>query len=116
MVKRVLDFLVETGLVNVQDGQFSIGEAQTYVGTDSIFLNRHHTNWRLKLLSQINHARTTDLRFTNAVTLSRADFMSLREKLVQVIAEFRTQAATSPPEELACLTLDWVLLSGESSA
>lgn len=111
LVKRVLEFLVETGLVQENQGTFSIGEAQTYVGADSMFLNRHHINWRLKLLEEIHQSQPIDLRFTNTVTLSKADFMLIREKLVQMITEFRAQTAPSKAESLACLTLDWILIA-----
>lgn len=111
LVKRVLEFLVETGLVIDEQGRFSIGEAQTYVGADSIFVNRHHANWRLRVLSRINNPNAQDLRFTNTVTLSRKDFLSIRELLIKTIAEFRKQAGPSPPENMACLTLDWTLFT-----
>lgn len=105
---NVVHFLLETGLAVEQNGKINIGEFFTNVGRDSPFVNRHHINWRLKVLSDLNLSQPEDLHFTNPVTISKSDFLKIREFLVKTIAEFCQAAEPSPAEELACLNLDWV--------
>ncbi|MGZ3780824.1 MAG: TIGR02147 family protein [Pseudobdellovibrionaceae bacterium] len=107
LVRKVLDGLIEMGILEHQNGDYKITEAQTYLPRSSPFVNRHHTNWRLKLLSQLGESDENNLHFTNAITLSHKDFFNVRENLVKFIQEFRSTTEPSPPEELACLTIDW---------
>jgi uncharacterized protein (TIGR02147 family) len=107
-VGKTIDFLLRTGLCKIENGKLAIGEARTYVGADSIFVNRHHINWRMKSLGQIDSLDSDELMYTNPVTVSKADFPKIREKIVEFIQEFGKAVHESPSEEMAVLNIDWV--------
>jgi hypothetical protein len=107
-VNRALDFLISVGLVVEKDGKLEVGEARTYVDRDSLFIARHHSNWRMRTMEQFNHVQAEELVFTNPITVSEKDFLKVREEIIKFIESFRKIADPSPAEILCCLNIDWL--------
>lgn len=107
-VKRILDFLVQTGLCLLEKDQYRIGDAQTFLGKDSPMLRRHLLNWRTKAMEQAHKNEAEDLMFSNPIVLSEKDFQTIHRLILNLIKEFQAVAAPSPSELLCCLNIDWV--------
>lgn len=107
VVTPVIQFLLDHQLLEIKGGHYSPGNTSTYIGRDSLLLQRHHLNWRSRMSDQIPHAVETDLHYTHPVTLTLEDFEKLREQMIQWIDQYRKVVEPSKPELLACLTLDW---------
>jgi uncharacterized protein (TIGR02147 family) len=106
-VSEVLEFLVSTGLAVNDSGRYKVGVARIFLGNDSPFLVRHHSNWRIKAIQQIDHKEKKNLHFSTVVSLSKADFLQLREQLWDAIEGARRVIKESKEEELCCLNLDF---------
>jgi uncharacterized protein (TIGR02147 family) len=106
-VARAMEFLLSTGLVVQKNGKFSIGETLTYVSRDSRLVSKHHLNWRLKAIQQLDYVPDEDLVFTNSIALSASDFQKIREELVKFLEKYKEIGDPSPAEQLCFLTLDW---------
>lgn len=106
-VARTLEFLVSRGLVEFNDNIYSVGQTLTYVSRDSHFVGKHHLNWRLKALEQLDHVPSDELVFTNSIAISARDFQLIREEIVKFLERFKSIGDPSPSEQLCFLTIDW---------
>jgi uncharacterized protein (TIGR02147 family) len=107
-VARTLEFLVSTGLLRREEnGRYVVDEMLTYVGRDSRLVTRHHLNWRLKAIEQLESIADDELVFTNSIALSKNDFLRIREEIVKLLETYKAIGDPSPPEELCFLAIDW---------
>lgn len=107
-VREVIDFLLQTGLCREEKGHLKVGTTSTYIDVSSPLVSRHHFNWRHKVAPKIDAVSNEELVFTNPITISKQDFLRVREELIQMIEKFKAIADPSEPELLGCLNIDWV--------
>ncbi len=107
---EILSFLSAAGLCTEEAGVFKLGSQHTHLDSSSPFLNRHHSNWRLRSLHRSDHLTTEEMMFTSPFSVSTADFLKIREELVEVIRSTSKVIKHSPAEEVACMNIDlfWV--------
>lgn len=103
----VVSFLREHGLIVLRNGRFQYGPANTHLGFDSPFVNRHHQNWRLRGFTAMENKKEADLFYTCPVSLSRDAFEEIRKLLPSVIEQVLKIVRPSPSEQPACLNMDW---------
>jgi len=107
-VESILEFLLSVGLcVRGPDG-VQPGVTNTHLPRTSPLSNRHHTNWRLKALANLENLSPDELAFTAPVSLSRADFETIRRIILDAIEAVSDTVEKSEPEILACLNIDWL--------
>lgn len=107
-VRVILEFLLEVGLIKINNqNEFEMGPASTHLESQSPFVNRHHSNWRLQALSKMERFEADDLFYTGPMTLSHDDIVRIRKMLVDLVAEVRKIAVDSKSEQLACLSFDF---------
>lgn len=107
---EILNFLATTNLIKEREGRFVLGTQHTHIERGSPFLSKHHQNWRIRALEQTERTTDRELQFTGPVSISRKDFDSVRELLVEVIAKSIDKVKASDPEDVACLLIDWFWL------
>jgi hypothetical protein len=106
-VARLLEFLLNEGLVVEQGGGLALGPPETHLEADSPHVSRHHANWRLRALERTPPLRTHELMFTSPLTIAREDMPKIRQSLVEAIDEATKVVLGSKPDTLACLNIDW---------
>jgi uncharacterized protein (TIGR02147 family) len=109
----VLDFLRETRFVKLEGAKYTIGSQYTHLGKDSPYLNRHHSNWRVKALQKMDHVTDQELMYTAPFSISKKDFPILREHLVGVIQEFLKTVKASEGEIVACFNMDLLKITND---
>lgn len=107
LASKVVAFLLEHGLVVEKSGRLDMGPQVTHVGHDSPFVNRHHTNWRLKGLQAIEGLREDELFYTGPMAISNRAAKEIRKDIVALIERSTKAAADSKSEVLNCLNIDW---------
>jgi len=112
--REILNFLIQANLIHEKDGCFKAGTISTHLPSDSPFLNKHHTNWRLKAIQSNESLTEEELMYTATFSIGKNDFAHLRELLMETIKKFLQVVKESPSEEIAHLNIDcfW-LKSGE---
>jgi uncharacterized protein (TIGR02147 family) len=106
-VRTILEFLVEVGLVKLNaENEFEMGPASTHLESQSPFVNRHHSNWRLQALTKMELFDSDDLFYTGPMTLSHDDLVKIRKMAIDLVSDVRKIAVASKSEQLACLSLD----------
>jgi uncharacterized protein (TIGR02147 family) len=107
LVAKVVEFLICHKLIEEKAGRLEMGPQVTHVGHDSPFVNRHHTNWRLKALQSLENVSDKELFYTGPMALSRQAADEIRHELVSLVERSTKKAAASDSEILACLCIDW---------
>lgn len=106
-IARAVEFLISRGLLVMKNAKFEVGDTLTYVGRDSPFVNKHHLNWRMKAMQQLEHVPDDELVFTNSIAISAADFVRVREELVAFLEKYKAIGDPSPSEQVCFLNIDW---------
>ncbi len=109
-VSSILNFLLDSNLCAEKNGKYVLGTQHTHVERGSPFLPRHHHNWRVKALQRTDSITNEELQFTGPVSISREDFQTVRELLVEVISKSLDKVKKSEPTDVACLLIDWFFI------
>jgi uncharacterized protein (TIGR02147 family) len=107
VVSRILGFLIENGLCREVDGSVTYGPSSTHVDFDSPFVNKHHQNWRIKAIQQMENKQEGDVFFTSPMSLSKVAAQQVRKLLPNFIQEVMKVTGPSQSEKVACLNIDW---------
>jgi uncharacterized protein (TIGR02147 family) len=106
-VLRVVDFLVDHGLLKNEGGSLSYGPAHIFVGADSPFVARHHQNWRLQGFRHMEQLTESNLFYTCPMSLSAEAVEKIRKLLPNTIEQVNKIAGPSESERAYCLNIDW---------
>lgn len=104
---EIMNFLLRCGLCTEKNGRYGMGAQKTHLEQGSPHLLKHYSNWRIRAIQRSERLSAQELMYTAPVSLSRKDFESLREEMVQFIKRFLDRVHDSPAEELACFNLDF---------
>mgnify|MGYP001432859607 CR=1 FL=1 len=107
LVAKVVEFLLENRLIVEEKKRLTMGPSITHVGHDSPFVNRHHSNWRLKGLQAMESLSDSDLFYTGPMALSNSAAKEIRKLLIELVEKSTKKASTSDSETLRCLNIDW---------
>ncbi len=107
IVQKVLRFLLENGLCVEENGRITYGPASTHTDKDSPYVNKHHQNWRLRGLHNMELRREEDLFFTSPMSLSHEATEEIRKLIPTFIQSVMKISSPSPSETVACLNIDW---------
>lgn len=111
-VEKILDFLVQNGLAQVQGREYTIGSTHLHLGSDSAFIHQHHTNWRLECMRRLaNLNQEGQLNYSAVFSISKKDYLRLRENLMRVIQENLAVVKPSEDEMIVCQLIDLIPLS-----
>lgn len=105
-IQRVLDFLLQVGLLQRDKTGYSIGKTHIHIGSQSPVITRHHSNWRQRVMRRLEQPRVDDLHFTGVYSLSQEDYQFIRELLLQTIEKANQVISKSSEEILINLNAD----------
>lgn len=103
-----LDFLLSKDLVSLENERYQLGSLHTHLPSDSPFVVRHHMNWRTKALQRHESIVPDEIAFTAPMSISKRDFLVIREKLLACIKDSIEVAKASEAEDVAFLNIDWL--------
>jgi uncharacterized protein (TIGR02147 family) len=113
-LRPMVDFLVESRLLEIEKSRYFLGHQHTHLEKGSPHLVKHHTNWRLKSIQKAERLSDDELIFTGPMSMSKADFMKVREEVVQLIQRTVETMKASPAEVVVCMNIDWFKVSSGS--
>jgi len=98
------------GLVSEQKGKLTTGVNRLFVGSDSLMISRHHTNWRMRSIESLDRGTPIDLHFSTLFTFAKDDLLKIRESIVQNIEASRkiVRESKAEEEELFCFDVDFL--------
>lgn len=105
--QKIIDFLLENQLCLMNQDKLLPGPAQTHLGHDSVFVSRHHQNWRNQAVTKMSEISDKNLFFSSPMSLSVETAELIRQKLPSFIEEIMKVVRPSPSEVVRCLNIDW---------
>jgi len=106
LLRDILIFLVECGLVQTKDNRFIVGSTQLHLTKTSPNIAKHHTNWRLKAVDDSSNPGSDGIHYSTVSSLSEKDFEKLRHDLTETIQNYVDIIRPSPEETACCFNLD----------
>lgn len=104
---EVLEFLVSLGLVQEENGTFKASIKRIHLGSDSSLVTKHHTNWRLRALHSMEQEHNNEnLHYSSVISISREDFIKIKNLNIQHIQKIKKIIKASPEEELYSFSID----------
>ena len=82
-----------------------MGTQKTHLEQGSPFLSKHYLNWKLKGIERIDNLQKKELMFSAPFSISRSDFLKLKDQMLEFIKILYETASKSDPEELTCINL-----------
>jgi uncharacterized protein (TIGR02147 family) len=107
VVIRAVQFLLQHGLCREENGRLTYGPAALHVSKESPFVNKHHQNWRLQAIHNMEKQKAGDLFFTSPMSLSHAAAEEVGKLLPTMIQNVLKITGPSDSERVACLNIDW---------
>jgi uncharacterized protein (TIGR02147 family) len=105
--EEIVNFLIQLGLCQLERGMIQMGSQHVHVPANSLFVTKHHLNWRIRAIQSLDRIQENELHFTAPMAISKKDFSVIREKIVKLIQETIEVAKASEAEDLATLTIDF---------
>lgn len=106
-VINCLEFLVSCGLVLQKNQKYLIGETRIHLGANSNLIAKHHSNWRIRAINQLDSFQSSNTHYSLVMSLSEKDVERIREELIQCIQRCESIIQESPEEKLYCVGLDF---------
>jgi uncharacterized protein (TIGR02147 family) len=106
-VREVLDFFVERGLAKRDGENFLTTNKHVHLKKDSPYIERLHSNWRVHTLQTLEKRNPEDLHYSSVVTISKADFDTIREIMLRALADAHRVIGPSKEEKLCTLAMDF---------
>ncbi|MEK6773601.1 MAG: TIGR02147 family protein [Bdellovibrionota bacterium] len=103
----ILIFLTKAGLCLEKGGFYSLNELHVHVPNESLFVVKHHMNWRMKAIQKMDTRTADELFFTSPMSIAKNDFDLIREKITKMVKEIVEVAKKSSAEEVVCLNIDF---------
>ncbi len=107
VVEGVLQFLESAGLVQRPRGTIQAGPTRMHLPHDSPLIGKHHINWRMRSIRDLEQMREESLHYSSVVTLSKKDVVALKETLMKTVESAKQAIQDSPDEVLYSLCLDF---------
>lgn len=107
---EIVQFLLSSEIIIEKSGRYRPGVQSTFVEQGSPHLLKHHSSWRVKAIQKSENLSDNELMITGQYSLSKKDFLSLRERLTEFVKVLNMAVKETDPEEIVCLNLDWFWL------
>lgn len=82
-MRDIVDFLLRLGVLKEIAGELSPGPAHVHLSNESELILRHHTNWRMHTINNLQFLDRDDLHYSAGLTLSREDAFRVKESILQ---------------------------------
>jgi uncharacterized protein (TIGR02147 family) len=107
LTTRVVNFLLESGILVNRGAGLEVGIKNLHIGASSPLVVKHHQNWRLQAFNKMPYSRAEDLFFTSPMSLSHEAAALIRNELPAFLEKIAGIVGPSPSEVVRCLNIDW---------
>ena len=90
----------------LSEGRYSLSTQTTHVDRKSLYVIRHHENWRFQAIKNMEFEKEENLFFTAPLTISKSDFEYFKNQVLNLIEDLSKKVKVSNSEELVCLNID----------
>jgi hypothetical protein len=106
--QEAIDYLSQIGLIVEKSSHYFSAKKNLHINKDSPHYARHHVNWRLSQIQKSVFKNSDNLVFTYPCTLDEATFQKIKNLILDTITAVSESIAETNPEQMACLTIDFI--------
>lgn len=103
---KVLEFLIESGLVKKEKNLYKHVTGNLHLESHSPYIKNHHANWRLKSIENVSRRNPKSLHYSSVISCSEKDFQKIQDHLVASIKKIREIVKDSDEEKIYCYAMD----------
>jgi uncharacterized protein (TIGR02147 family) len=106
-IEECLHFLESVGLLSRSGTKYVAGSTTMHLPHDSPLISKHHINWRLRAIRDLEIRNDKSLHYSSCVSISQKDGKRIREQLLQMIESAKATIKESADESLYSFCLDF---------
>jgi uncharacterized protein (TIGR02147 family) len=106
-VRDCLKFLCDVGLAKREDNLYKVNRTSLHLDKNSPLLQNHHLNWKHKTIEAMQAKKKMDLNFLSIMSLSKKDYNTIRDILLNTIQKTNETVEPSKDEIVACFAIDF---------
>ena len=105
-VNSILNFLHSCGLIEQRGSRYVTTSKHIHLANSSENISKHHVNWRIEAIKDIEEANLDQLHYSSVLTLAKEDFQKLKELFVDYLKTANKINDASRGEEVFSLNID----------
>lgn len=109
-VREVVDFMAKIGVLKDENGKISPGTNHVHLGTDSELILKHHCNWRLHTIANLQFLDRDDVHYSACLSLSKEDAIKVKESILNNLKQNIDTIAKSKEETAYAMCIDFYKL------
>ncbi len=106
-VARALEFLVSRGILAETKEGYRSGSVHIHLPDTSPYLARHHFNWRLRAMQDIEDRKVEGLHYSAVLAFAAKDAPHVKAAIADALAKVRKLIEPSPEEQLFSISADF---------
>lgn len=110
LVNRVLGFLVENKLLEKKGERYQPSQKWLRLDKSSAHISKHHSNWRQKVVQNIELQTDADLHYSGIYSLSAKSAEKIHDRFLEFLKQQVKEIEQSPEEDLFCICTDFFRL------
>jgi uncharacterized protein (TIGR02147 family) len=110
VTSEALEVLLRAGLVTQSNGKWKCTSARIHLNKNSPMISKHHANWRLKALQELDQRRPENLHFSGTWSFAEKDVDRIRSVLLESIERAEPILRDSKEETAFGIGLDFFRL------
>lgn len=84
-VAEIVEFLLKIGVLVQESDRLAPGARHVHLGNDSEMVLKHHTNWRLHAISNLQFLDKDDLHYSASLSISQEGAFAVKEAILETL-------------------------------
>lgn len=110
-VQDIVEFLLRIGVLKEERGLLAPGSRHMHLGNESELILKHHANWRLHTLTNLQYLNKDDLHYSACMTLSQDDAFRVKDSILDNLKTNMSIVAASPEDVGYVMSFDFYKLT-----
>ncbi len=107
-IDSILEFLMRNKLIEKKNETYFATSKAIHLDKESANYSKYHSNLRILQLSNFDRTNEENIAFSSVCTLSEADFLKIREMILDFVKKVNPLVADSKPNLVASITIDFM--------
>lgn len=109
-VAEIVEFLLKIGVLKSEKDDLVPGPKHVHLGNDSEMVLKHHTNWRLHAISNLQFLDKDDLHYSASLSISHEGAFAVKEAILETLKKVVEIVGKSEVETGYVLNFDFYKL------
>lgn len=111
-MRDIIDFMLRLGVLKEEAGELLPGPAHVHLSNESELILRHHSNWRMHTINNLQFLDRDDVHYSACLTLTREDAFRVKESILQNLKSNIVIISKSQEEVAYVMNLDFYKMLG----